>query len=206
MAQGYRPDRVGDQIRQELSEILSRGEVHDPGIGFITLTRVQVTADLQLARVFYTSLGDPNARKETAKALARAIFDSNNLGRLKLFGAVLSKMELDASGRVATVYVDRRLANDCGGTYEDTEGIVNLPLTVKEIQAVAFFKEAGPDDWRISMRSKGDVDVNAIAKQFGGGGHKNASGCNATGTFADLKLLFQRLLLQQIEAARKVEA
>ena len=72
MAQGYRPDRVGDQIRQELSEILSRGEVHDPGIGFITLTRVQVTADLQIARVFYTSLGDPTARKETARALARA--------------------------------------------------------------------------------------------------------------------------------------
>ena len=72
MAQGYRPDRVGDQIRQELSEILSRGEVHDPGIGFITLTRVQVTADLQLARVFYTSLGDPAARKETARALTRA--------------------------------------------------------------------------------------------------------------------------------------
>jgi len=72
MAQGYRPDRVGDQIRHELSEILTRGEVHDPGIGFITLTRVQVTADLQLARVFYTSLGDANARKETARALTRA--------------------------------------------------------------------------------------------------------------------------------------
>jgi len=72
MAQGYRPDRVGDQIRQELSEILTRGEVHDPGIGFITLTRVQVTADLQIARVFYTSLGDANARKDTARALARA--------------------------------------------------------------------------------------------------------------------------------------
>ena len=72
MAQGYRPDRVGDQIRQELSEILSRGEVHDPGIGFITLTRVQVTPDLQLARVFYTSLGDQKARMETARALDRA--------------------------------------------------------------------------------------------------------------------------------------
>jgi ribosome-binding factor A len=72
MAQGYRPDRVGDQIRQELSDILSRGEVHDPGIGFITLTRVQVTADLQLARVFYTSLGDATARKDTARALERA--------------------------------------------------------------------------------------------------------------------------------------
>jgi len=72
LAQGYRPDRVGDQIRQELSEILSRGEVHDPGIGFITLTRVQVTPDLQLARVFYTSLGDEKARKETSRALQRA--------------------------------------------------------------------------------------------------------------------------------------
>ena len=86
MAQGYRPDRVGDQIRQELSEILSRGEVHDPGIGFITLTRVQVTADLQLARVYYTSLGDPKARKETARALTRATgFFRRQLGsRLQL--------------------------------------------------------------------------------------------------------------------------
>jgi phosphoesterase RecJ-like protein len=134
-------------------------------------------------------------------AIARAIFDSNHLGRLKLFGAVLSKMELDASGRVATVYVDQKLAQECGGTYEDTEGIVNLPLTVKEIEAVVFFKEAGPDDWRVSMRSKGDVDVNAIAAEFGGGGHKNASGCSATGRFEDLKLLFQRKLLQQIDAA-----
>ena len=72
MAQGYRPNRVGDQIRQELSDILSRGEVHDPGIGFITLTRVTVTADLQLARVFYTSLGDQKARQDTARALERA--------------------------------------------------------------------------------------------------------------------------------------
>src|SRR5688500_7631049 len=72
MAQGHRPDRVGDQIRQELSEMLSRGTVHDPGIGFITLTRVQVSPDLQVARVFYTSLGDPKARRETEKALGRA--------------------------------------------------------------------------------------------------------------------------------------
>ena len=115
-------------------------------------------------------------------AIARAIFDSNNLGRLKLFGAVLSQMELDASGRVATVTSTRSSPRRRGGTYEDTEGLINLPLTVKEIQAVVFFKEDGPDDWRVSMRSKGEVDVNAVAKEFGGGGHKNASGCTATGT------------------------
>jgi phosphoesterase RecJ-like protein len=135
-------------------------------------------------------------------AVARSIFDSNNLGRLKLFGAVLSKMELDASGRIATVFVDRKLAADCGGTYEDTEGLINLPLTVKEILAVVFFKENGPDDWRISMRSKGEVDVNAVARQFGGGGHKNASGCSARGRFEDLKLLFQQKLTDAIAAAQ----
>jgi ribosome-binding factor A len=72
MAQGYRPNRVGDQIRQALSELLSRGEVHDPGIGFITLTRVTVSPDLHLARVYYTSLGNEQARKDTARALGRA--------------------------------------------------------------------------------------------------------------------------------------
>ena len=72
MAHSHRPDRVGEQIRDEISALLTRGAVHDPGIGFITLTRVKVSPDLQLARVFYTSLGDEKARKETAKALVRA--------------------------------------------------------------------------------------------------------------------------------------
>src|SRR5687768_13703619 len=72
MAQGHRPDRVGEEIRYELSGLLSRGGVHDPGIGFITVTRVTVTADLQLARIYYTTMGDQKARKETAKALDRA--------------------------------------------------------------------------------------------------------------------------------------
>jgi ribosome-binding factor A len=68
----FRPDRVGDQIRERLSELLTRGAVHDPGIGFITLTRVKVSPDLQVARVYYTTLGDPNERRETARALERA--------------------------------------------------------------------------------------------------------------------------------------
>lgn len=72
MAQGSRPDRVGEQIRQELSQIIAQ-QVHDPGIGFITLTRVKVTPDLQLARVLYTVMGDDKQKKETVKALERAI-------------------------------------------------------------------------------------------------------------------------------------
>ena len=71
MSQGSRPDRVADQIRSELATLLAR-DVHDPGIGFVTLTRVQVSPDLQVARVMYTTLGDDKARAASAKALGRA--------------------------------------------------------------------------------------------------------------------------------------
>ena len=62
MSQGSRPDRVAEQLRAELAELLAR-EVHDPGIGFVTLTRVHVSPDLQLARVYYTALGDEKAQR-----------------------------------------------------------------------------------------------------------------------------------------------
>lgn len=65
-----RPERVADSIRQEITTLLTR-TVQDPGIGFVTITRVKVTADLQLARVFYTTMGDDKTKKETAKALER---------------------------------------------------------------------------------------------------------------------------------------
>ena len=71
MSQGSRSDRVADQLRAEIAQLLSR-EVHDPGIGFVTLTRVHVSPDLQVARVHYTSLGDEAGRRATARALERA--------------------------------------------------------------------------------------------------------------------------------------
>src|SRR5262245_21512916 len=72
MSQGSRPDRVADQIRGELGQLLAR-EVHDPGIGFVTITRVQVSPDIQQARVFYTALGDDKARRNSEQALGRAV-------------------------------------------------------------------------------------------------------------------------------------
>jgi ribosome-binding factor A len=81
MSQGSRPDRVGDQLRQELAELIAR-EVHDPGVGFLTITHVKVTPDLQQARVYYTTIGDDKARKESARALTRARpFLRRQLGR-----------------------------------------------------------------------------------------------------------------------------
>ena len=129
--------------------------------------------------------------------VARNVYDSNNMGRLKLFGAVLSAMRLDATGRIAIVYLDHHMARSAGGTYEDTEGLINLPLTVKEIRAVVFFKQSEGEEYRVSMRSKGDIDIGAVAKEFGGGGHKNAAGCTVHGGIDAL----QKLLVEKIDRA-----
>jgi phosphoesterase RecJ-like protein len=129
--------------------------------------------------------------------VARNVYDSNNMGRLKLFGAVLSAMQIDQTGHIAIVYLDHEMARAAGGTYEDTEGLINLPLTVKEIQAVVFFKQDEGDQYRVSMRSKGAIDIGAVAKQFGGGGHKNAAGCTITGPIDAL----QKLFVERIEEA-----
>jgi phosphoesterase RecJ-like protein len=130
-------------------------------------------------------------------AVARDVYDSNNMGRLKLFGSVLGAMQIDPTGRIAIVYLDHEMARAAGGTYEDTEGLINLPLTVKEILAVVFFKQIEGEQYRVSMRSKGDIDIGAIAKEFEGGGHKNAAGCTVTGPIDSL----QKMFIQKIEAA-----
>jgi ribosome-binding factor A len=76
-----RPSRVGDQIRVEIADLLAR-EVHEPVIGFLTITRVAVTPDLQQARVHYTTMGDEKARRESRRALERAKpFLRRQLGR-----------------------------------------------------------------------------------------------------------------------------
>jgi len=130
--------------------------------------------------------------------IARTHYDSNSLARVRIFGAVLNGMTIHAGGRVALLAITQQMARELGGTYDDTEGLINFPLTVKDIEAVAFFKESGPDDWRISLRSKGAVDTGAIAKQLGGGGHMNASGCGWRGALAEGQATIARLLTEAV--------
>ena len=120
-------------------------------------------------------------------AMARRVFDSNSFGKLKLIGALLDRMELIDEGRLAVLYLDDGMLEACGCTHNDTEGLINLPLTAREIQAVVFFKVTPGDSVRVSMRSKYDVDVRKVANAFGGGGHKNAAGFTVEGQLADVR-------------------
>jgi bifunctional oligoribonuclease and PAP phosphatase NrnA len=128
-------------------------------------------------------------------AMARRVFDSNSFGKLKLIGALLDSMELLDEGRLAVLRMDDQMLRHCGCTHNDTEGLINLPLTAREIQAVVFFKVAPDNVVRVSMRSKYDVDVRRVASAYGGGGHKNAAGFTFDGPLGDLRPgLIERLI------------
>ena len=133
--------------------------------------------------------------------IARTHYDSSSLARVRIYGAVLNDMVIQNEGKVALLSITRKAMSDLGGSSDDLEGLINFPLTVKEIEAVAFFKEAGDHDWRFSMRSKGEVNVGAIAKHFGGGGHKNAAGCSTTGDLAAVQKRFGELMVKAVNVS-----
>ncbi len=133
-------------------------------------------------------------------AMARRVFDSNSFGKLKLIGALLDRMELIDEGRLAALYLDDRMLEACGCTHNDTEGLINLPLTAREIQAVVFFRTSGTGSVRVSMRSKYDVDVRMVASAYGGGGHKNAAGFTVAGELAAVKPAIVERLVAAIAA------
>ena len=137
-------------------------------------------------------------------AMARRVFDQNSFGKLKLIGALLAEMDLLDNGRLAALYLNDDILAATGTTYNDTEGLINLPLTAREIQAVVFFKLAVDGVVQVSMRSKYDVDVRAIASRHGGGGHKNAAGFKASGPLAAVRDGVLAELVEAIARGRTV--
>ena len=114
-------------------------------------------------------------------AMARQIYDQNSVGKLKLIGALLAGMDLVDEGRLAALYLTDDILRAAGATYDDTDGLINLPLTARAIRAVVFFKSGSDGDISVSLRSKEDVDVRAVAARHGGGGHRNAAGFRLSG-------------------------
>lgn len=132
MHQGSRPDRIGDQIRIKLGELLVHA-VTDPGIGFITITRVRTTKDLRLVKVYYTVLGDLENRADTARALKRAnSFLRREVGkRLSLRRVPMIEFKFDES--VESENRIEELLSELRSDQQETEntGLSNGPSTGK---------------------------------------------------------------------------
>jgi nanoRNase/pAp phosphatase (c-di-AMP/oligoRNAs hydrolase) len=107
--------------------------------------------------------------------LAAAVYQQGSVGKLRLTGALLAGMELAAGGRVAVLHVDDGMLRQAGCAATDLEGLINLPLAAADVHAVLLFKDF-EGELRVSARSKGSIDVRAVAVTYGGGGHRNAAG------------------------------
>jgi len=116
--------------------------------------------------------------------VSQKIYERNTVSRLKLLGALLERMALNADRTVAWVTIPAELFERTGTTAEDAEDFVNYPRSLAETEVAILMRDAEPGHVKVSFRASGDVDVAAIAAQFGGGGHRKAAGCTVAGALA----------------------
>jgi bifunctional oligoribonuclease and PAP phosphatase NrnA len=110
---------------------------------------------------------------------ARHIYFGHSTAKMQLLGAALSNLHRE--GALAWIWVTQEQMLRFDAREEDCEGLVNYALSIGDVQVAAFFRELPDSRYRVSLRSKGEVNVSAVAEHFGGGGHKCASGCSLDG-------------------------
>ncbi len=123
--------------------------------------------------------------------IAQNVYFSTHISKMRLLGAALSSLHRD--GTLVWMHVDRATLERCEASDEDCEGLVNYALAIQGIEVALFFREEPGGRFRVSLRSKGAVNVAAVAAAFGGGGHECASGCGIDGP---LSAATERLIAQ----------
>jgi len=113
---------------------------------------------------------------------ARSIYFAHSVAKMRLLGEALRN--LNTEGRVGWTWVTQQQMELCEAKEEDCEGLVNYVLSIGEVEVAAFFRELPDGRFRVSLRSKGKLDVARVAERFGGGGHQCASGCSLDGPLA----------------------
>ncbi|HYU46158.1 MAG TPA: bifunctional oligoribonuclease/PAP phosphatase NrnA [Terriglobales bacterium] len=128
---------------------------------------------------------------------ARPIYFGHSTAKIRLLGAALSNLHLE--GPLAWIWVTLEQMDRFGAREEDCEGLVNYALSIGDVQVAIFFRELPGQRYRVSLRSKGAVNVSAVAEHFGGGGHKCASGCSVEGPLAiAVSRVLERLRAQPV--------
>jgi phosphoesterase RecJ-like protein len=117
--------------------------------------------------------------------LYRRVFASKTWGTGRLLGPVFNTVQSAADGRLAWITVTQEMFREAGATYDDSDGFVDLVRAIKGVELVLFFKEIPDGKIKVSLRSNGRADAYAIARGFGGGGHRMASGMKVDGPMND---------------------
>lgn len=135
------------------------------GFRFANATERAFTAGADLVR--------EGARPEL---VSQWLYESRPLATVRLIGDALETLELDHGGKVATIVVTAEMFERCGATSSDTEGLIDYPRSIAGVETVALVRELPEGGSKVSLRSRGSLDVESIARRNGGGGHKNAAG------------------------------
>ena len=133
--------------------------------------------------------------------IAEALWEHNPVRVVRLTAAVLSTLELMAGGRLAVITCDRAMLEAAGAFPEDTENLINIPRAIEGVRVAVLLKAFRDGSVRASLRSRADVDVQAIARTFGGGGHRNAAGCTIPGTLPEARRALLEAVLPVLESA-----
>jgi len=136
----------------------------------------------------------------SASKIARAIYACNPASKVRLLGIALSNLQIDEA--VCWSYVTLEEMESVDASVEDCEGVANHLIGIAGIEAAVFLRELpGHNEFRLSLRSRGNVDVSKVAETFGGGGHQSASGCSVEGSLSEVT---ERVVGQLLSACRQL--
>jgi phosphoesterase RecJ-like protein len=197
-------DRYPLKIEDHLinTEASSTGE-----ITFDLIKTLQIPLDAQIAMPLYTSIvfdtnyfryirGSPTPHLIAAELLRhnidpqkvhRSLFGNHSPTKLKFVGAMLGSVEYELGGRLACVRVRKHDIEKEGLEIDETRDVIDMIMNVETIEAAVLFREDGPNEFKISFRSKGAFNVDALAQSLGGGGHKFASGAYIQSSYQEIK-------------------
>lgn len=160
---------AGVKITPEIATCLYTAVLTDTGAFMFEGTSEHT---FELARELVLAGADP-------VVCAQHIYFGHSTAKMRLLGAALSALQRE--GPLAWIWVTQEQMERVGAKEEDCEGLVNYSLSIGDVEVAVFFRELPDSRFRVSLRSKGKIDVAAIAEQFGGGGHTCASGCSVDG-------------------------
>lgn len=127
------------------------------------------------------------------------LYHQNRPQRLRLFGRAFEQFRILGEGRYGALALSQADFKACGAIHDDMEGLVNEPLRLRGIEVAALVHELGGGQVKASLRSRGRVDVNAVCRQFGGGGHRLASGAKLDGPLDQVQTSVDAAVLAQIQ-------
>lgn len=199
-------------------------DVHRPAVGVMVADLAEALGarlDSDAAACLYLALVTDtggfrfgNTTPEAFEAAARLVragaqvervsqwlYESQSEGSVRLLGELIATLERHADGRVAVGHLTADAIARSGAAPGDSEGLIDTLRSIDGVEAVALLRATGPDEWKVSLRSRGVVDVQRVAMLEGGGGHKNAAGCRYAGPVAAGTARFVDHLRRAIEAA-----